>query len=80
MPSNLFYVNDTNNYANVKSVEFAEESVCTSIGDSAFANCSMLTSIYYFGSETDRANVNFPYWNATIKFVCLFLNKSILNM
>ena len=59
IPAYLFYPYDSSSYApKITSVEFAEGSICESIGDSAFYGCTVLTSVHITDIEA-WCNINF---------------------
>ena len=60
IPAYLFYPYSSSSSApNITTVNFAPNSQCTSIGNSAFQNCSGLTSVYYSGDVNDWVSIDF---------------------
>ncbi len=59
IPEHLFYSSDTSNPHKVTALNFASDSVCESIGDSAFSGCTKLTSLTISESVTSIGNYAF---------------------
>ena len=82
IPANLFYGYSPNVQSKIKSVVFADESACESIGNDAFGYCAILTNIiipttvtsignYAFAGCKALTSINYrgteAEWNAVIK-------------
>ncbi len=60
IPAYLFNPSNKNSYApNIVTVNFAPNSQCISIGESAFQYCSGLTDVYYSGDINDWVSIDF---------------------
>ena len=60
IPAYLFYPsNSTSNSPKITTVNFAENSQCTSIGYSAFYSCNNLTDVYYLGDINGWVSISF---------------------
>ena len=80
IPAYLFNPNDNASYSpKITTVNFAENSQCTSIGDYAFYNCTSITDVYYSGDINDWVSISFgSYGNPLNNGANLYINNELV--